>query len=979
MLTSSLLSRIAVTFSEITQRAVQNALAEPRQINLPLVRAQQARQAVDYLVGFTLSPVLWRKLPGCRSAGRVQSVALRIIVEREHAIARFEPQEHWKVKTKLTPADAPAGGDASGPSLLAELTHLDGERLRQFDLGSAEQTEAALNSLPQAWRVQKVRRSQRQIGPPAPYNTASLQQDASRRLGMGVGRVMRIAQSLYEGMPLGGGENVALITYMRTDGIEMSAEGVAAARSYIASAYGEGGEWLPESPRQFKRKKRNAQEAHEAVRPVAMDITPDSLRGKIGVAELRLYELIWRRAIASQMANAVHEQLAITLQPADGVDRGTGAQARASGSRLLSPGYKALTNLPRIPREETETEEETEEEEEEEGDGAGTADAGAAEEGNEADSLNPLLESLAEGDVLQPAEVLPSQHFTEPPPRFSEGSLVSHLEELGIGRPSTYASIMRSLQERGYCAMVSKRLLPKQRGELVTALLTSEQLEQYVQTDFTARLEQQLDAISAGEGDYSSFLTSWWGEFREAVSAIEGTDTLALREEVADKCAWSLFPSTGLVRPPASLVPARGSDPSVAAQDGTQPPSPTVRVADAPELQSVESGAEPANNIITAKPARPDRPCPSCGVGQMVLKFSRFGPFVGCSEYPSCGWTTRPREPGMGAGEDSPVDKLSLGLLGQGALPPSESGMEYSGLEVSVRDGPVGWYVQLGGNVTHELMKLTPPPDVRALKITQLREELEKRGISPKGRKPELQLRLLQAEDLRHLVPHKRVSLPAGVKPAELTMLQAERLLSLPKLLGGHPRRGDLPITLHQGRFGPYVTMGSAEEEEDDDNEAAAAAGDAGEAEEATPALVMCSLPKRVSIWDIDAEVAADLIDGKIRRDAARRKSGSSRAGGRAAGSKAASRKAKKPAAARKSPAKKAAAKKADEPKRPLNAYMLYTGEHRALFKEAHPDAGIGELSKLMGEKWKAMSDAEKSPYTSKADELKAQFLASVK
>ena len=348
-----------VTFSEITEKAVQAALASPRQINLPLVRAQQARQAVDYLVGFTLSPVLWRKLPGCRSAGRVQSVALRVIVEREHEIARFTPQEYWKIAARLGTGGGGGGEEeAAPPSLLAELTHLNGSRLKQFDVGSVEQAEAAVALLPDTWRVDTVKRSKRSTNPPPPYNTASLQQDASRTMGISPSRVMRLAQALYEGLPLGGGEeNVALITYMRTDGIEMSSDGINGARRYISKAFGSEEKWLPSSPRLFKRKKRNAQEAHEAVRPVDLMLTPASLIGKIGGQELRLYELIWRRAIASQMASAIHEQLAISLVPEGG--EGT-AQARTSGSRLLSPGYKALTSQPRIKAAKAEEEEEEE-------------------------------------------------------------------------------------------------------------------------------------------------------------------------------------------------------------------------------------------------------------------------------------------------------------------------------------------------------------------------------------------------------------------------------------------------------------------------------------------------------------------------------------------------------------------------------------------------------------------------------------------
>ena len=383
--------------------------------------------------------------------------------------------------------------------------------------------------------------------------------------------------------------------------------------------------------------------------------------------------------------------------------------------------------------------------------------------------------------------------------------------------------------------MVSKTLRPQQRGQLVTALLTSDLLEQYVQTGFTARLEGQLDAISAGELEQLPFLSQWWGQFHTAVAAVEQTDTMKLREEVADKCAWTLFPSQGAVRPPLTLT-------------GT-PSTPT----------STDHGTD-ENAATVDSTLRSERICPSCGVGKMSLKFSRFGPFVGCSEYPVCGWTMRPREPWVDPDAQPAIDKLALGVLREGALP--ELATDYTGLEVSVRDGPVGWYVQLGGNVSHEQAQLTPPPDVKALKIAQLREELERRDMPTNGRKAELAERLLQAKDLRHLVPHKRVSLPEGTKPIEVTMAMAERLLSLPKALGLHPLHKQ-PMTLHQGRFGPYVAMPLSDE--------TAAGGSETDAKSTASPSVLCSLPKRVSIWDVDAPQAAELLDMKMLRDAKKR------------------------------------------------------------------------------------------------------------
>ena len=455
---------------------------------------------------------------------------------------------------------------------------------------------------------------------------------------------------------------------------------------------------------------------------------------------------------------------------------------------------------------------------------------------------------------------------------------------------------MKSLQDRGYVVMVSRTLRPLQRGELVTALLTCDALEQYVQTDFTARLEAQLDAISAGELEHLSFLGSWWSTFHRDVQAVAGRDTSALREEVSEKCAWSLFPTTPLAPSPAhaptmaALPPLESSTAAAPA-----PASATATLANGAVAAGSSATAEtegPAHGGAPSASSAAARTCPSCGVGQMVLKFSRFGPFIGCSEYPSCGWTTSPREPGSDASANASLpDKIAIGSMAAGAL--SQDGLDYAGLEVSVRRGPVGWYVQLGGNVTHEQLQLPPPPDVKAMKVTQLRDELSRRGLDTAGRKPVLISRLLQADDLRPLVPHKRVSIPVGTPPAELTMPMAERLLSLPLWLGEHPTRGG-EITLHNGRFGPYVMLHAMADEQDvaDGHQAAAPPTAAPRPEPATddacpaPASdVMCSLPKGVSVWDVDRAQAAILLDGKIARTAARaggqrpaRRKGASRA-----------------------------------------------------------------------------------------------------
>ena len=374
-------------------------------------------------MGFTLSPVLWRKLPGCRSAGRVQSVALRLVADREEEVAAFTPQEHWSLNLELAGQTGKDAGDGQLPAgLVASVSKLRGQSfdpkeggVRAFSLVTADAAEAAMAALraQREWTVGKVERKKSQRGPLAPYNTASLQMDASRRLSLPVGIVMRMAQTLYEGVELRG-ERRGLITYMRTDGTQMSEDAVEAVRAYIGATYGAGLETLPASAREYNTKKKNAQEAHEAIRPVDFSVTPQELRTLapgLDEKEQALYELVWRRAVASQMANSVYDQLRIKLSSAED------DEATASASVLAKPGFRAVSLR------------------------KGEEDAGGA--GAAAPALPAELAALSEGDVLPLCDVLPTQHFTEPPPRFSEGSLVKRLEELGVGRPSTYSSIMK--------------------------------------------------------------------------------------------------------------------------------------------------------------------------------------------------------------------------------------------------------------------------------------------------------------------------------------------------------------------------------------------------------------------------------------------------------------------------------------------------------------------------------------------------------
>jgi len=546
-----------ITFNEITRNAVQYAMAHPRDLDLPLIEAYLARRALDYLVGFTLSPVLWRKLPGSRSAGRVQSVALRLICEREAEIEAFRPREYWSIEGHFTtPAGAP---------FAARLTHLDGKRLDQFDLNTTVLAHRAKALVEDGdYAVASVERRRIKRNPPAPFTTSTLQQESSRKLGFGAQQTMRLAQGLYEGVDIGG-ETVGLITYMRTDGVQMAREAVSEIRDHVKQSYGPN--YLPVAPREYISKAKNAQEAHEAIRPTGVERTPDSVARYLNADQRRLYELVWRRAVASQMQSAELDQVSVDLADPG---RPNSPKLRATGSILAFDGYLKLY------REDLDDE-----------------------SGGEDD--NKMLPPMAERDPLKRGEVSADQHFTQPPPRFSEASLVKKMEELGIGRPSTYASILTVLQDRNYVKLDKKRFIPEDRGRLVTAFLTSF-FERYVDPGFTAGLEDQLDAISDGRAEWRDVMRAFWVEFSRA---IESTRDLKI-SDVIDALDRDLG---------EHFFPPR--------DDGTDP-----------------------------------RGCPSCHKGRLGLKLGRHGSFIGCSNYPNCQYTRRLAI----EGSDEAGDTLKEGL-----------------------------------------------------------------------------------------------------------------------------------------------------------------------------------------------------------------------------------------------------------------------------------------------------------------------------
>jgi DNA topoisomerase-1 len=528
-----------VAFNAITKSAVTEAMAHPRELDVDLIDAYKARRALDYLVGFTLSPILWRKLPGAKSAGRVQSVALRLIVDREREIELFRPQEYWSVTASF---------EADGQSFTARLVEFDGKKIDRLTIGNqgdAERAKAAVEA--GRFTVASVETKPFSRNPPPPFTTSTLQQEAARKLGFAASHTMRVAQGLYE---------QGLITYMRTDGVDMAPEAISAARRAIADRYDAG--YVPDKPRIYTTKAKNAQEAHEAIRP-----TDFSQRHAASGDHARLYELVYNRALASQMASARLERTTVELS--DGAGR---AALRATGQAVLFPGYLALYEEGRDEKAE--------------------------------DDESARMPVLREGDSPAKTGVEATQHFTQPPPRYSEASLVKRLEELGIGRPSTYASILQTLKDREYVRVEKARFVPEESGRLVTAFL-ERFFEKYVSYDYTAELEEELDDVSGGRLNWQKLLDEFWRDFRpkagEVMEQKPSEITAALDEFLAP---W--------------LYPPR--------EDGSDP-----------------------------------RLCPQCGNGRLSLRGGKFGAFIACSNYPECKYTQKfGQAGGEGKAGDGPQD-----------------------------------------------------------------------------------------------------------------------------------------------------------------------------------------------------------------------------------------------------------------------------------------------------------------------------------
>jgi DNA topoisomerase-1 len=695
-------SRIA--FNEITKSAVNDAIVNPRQLDMNLINAQQARRALDYLVGFTLSPVLWRKLPGSRSAGRVQSVALRMICERETEIEAFRPREYWSIEAEFT--------TVAGDKLTTRLTDLEGRKLDKFGLADEAAASHAVSVIQSAadYKVALVETKERPRHPYPPFTTSTLQQEASRKLRMSARQTMQTAQRLYEGIDIGG-ETVGLITYMRTDGVQIANEAIAACRAVIAEDFGQA--YVPDSPRAYKTKAKNAQEAHEAIRPTSLQRRPKELAHILHGDQLKLYELIWKRTMASQMASARLQQAAID------VDAGGRATLRATGSIVIFDGFLKLY-------------EEGKDDQDENGAGG-------------------RLPQVAEGEQLSDGPVKPKQHFTEPLPRYSEATLVKGMEELGIGRPSTYASILSVLQDRDYVRLEKNRFIPEDRGRLVTAFLSSF-FPQYVEYDFTADLEAKLDAVSAGEIDWKALLAEFWTSFNAAVAE---TADLRVREvlDALDEILGAHF--------------FQSDDPNVNPRD-----------------------------------------CPSCEDGRLGLKLGKFGAFIGCSNYPECkqtqqltdgGQDTGPRELGVDPANDDKLVSVRKGPYGY-----------YVQLGDVTEDEPKPKRVSLVKDLPPDDVDLEMALGLLSLpRDIGLHPETNKKIIAGLGRfGPYLRhdtkyTSLKGDDDVLEIGLNRAVVLIAeaaarGGRGSSATVL---------KELGKHPD-DDAVVNVLDGRYGPYVKHG---------------------------------------------------------------------------------------------------------------------------------------------------------------------------
>jgi DNA topoisomerase-1 len=697
-----------VVFNAITKKSVLEAMENPRQLDVPLVDAYLARRALDYLVGFTLSPVLWRKLPGARSAGRVQSVALRLICDREQEIEAFKPVEYWSITTILA--------NQAAQKFEARVVEYEGKKIQRHDIGNEAQATAIKNMLEgSSFSISKVDSKPTKRNPAAPFTTSTLQMDASSKLGFGASRTMQVAQRLYEGIDIGG-ETVGLITYMRTDGVQITPEVIPSIRDQIGQTYGTN--YLPEKSRFYTSKAKNAQEAHEAIRPTEISRTPESVASRLDDDQKRLYDLIWKRTVASQMASANIERTAVDIAAANGDET---TILRANGSVTRFDGFLKAYEIPKSGKDDKE----------------------------ESKQLPPL----DEGEKVSKDNIDIKQHFTEPAARYSEASLIKKMEELGIGRPSTYAATLATLQNRDYVILEKKRFIPDSKGRVVTSFLESF-FKRYVEYDFTAALEEQLDKISDGKLQWKDVLSKFWQQFSTSVEDIKDLRVTEVLDTLNVELAAVAFPER-------------------------------------------EDGGDP-------------RSCPKCEEGQLSLKVGRYGAFVGCSNYPECKFTRQLGSNGEDGATQSDTGPKILGTdpqteedvtLRSGRFGPYVQRGE--GKEAKRGGLPKGWSPD---DIDFEkaLLLLSLPRDVGA------HPESGKMITAGIGRYGPFVLH----EGLYANLDNPEEVFVVGLNRAVSVLAEKiangggrRRGAASLKELGEHPDEGGM-VAIKDGRYGPYVNHG---------------------------------------------------------------------------------------------------------------------------------------------------------------------------
>ena len=682
-----------VVFNEITKSAVLEAMKKPRGINSELVEAYLARRALDHLIGFSISPILWRKLPGSRSAGRVQSVALKLICEREIEIEKFNIEEYWSISSIFS--------TVKDEKFSSRLTFLNSQKLAKMDIKNEKEADLALQDIKKSkFNISKIELKRVKRNPLPPFTTSTLQQEASNKLGFSASRTMRVAQKLYEGINIGS-ETSGLITYMRTDGVQLSSQAIEELRNEITSRHGEN--YIPPKPRVYKSKAANAQEAHEAIRPTLISRDPESISEFLDSDQNKLYGLIWKRTISSQMQSAELDETA-----ADITNQDQSIIFRANGSQVIFPGFYIYRD-----RED-----------------------------------DRLLPKLIENEKVDLTDVKSEQHFTQPPPRYTDASLIKKMEELGIGRPSTYASILQVLVNRNYVEKEKGRHIPQERGRILTAFLNNF-FGKYIEYDFTADLEKQLDKVSDGKLNYKNLLKEFWDSFKPHLNKMTELERDKILEALEKELAELFFPSDDI-------------------KNGT-----------------------------------PNRKCPTCSNGNLGLELGKYGAFIGCSNYPECKFTKQIAS-NQDQNENNDNENFIPGNDGVLGIDP------VTGLNVFIKKGPYGIYLQLGDE---KKPKRTSIPKQVSAKDINLQKALAFLSLPRLiGQHPESGQDISAGIGrygpyLKYDINF--ISLPADETVINLglnhaVVLIAENSEKLGKVLGDHPDGGG-KIFVKSGRFGPYV------------------------------------------------------------------------------------------------------------------------------------------------------------------------------